>query len=108
MKAETPSLDLSASAAAGAPMSAMAEQAIVRLADRYEILTRQPFELSDRPFRDSFRARRIDQPHIELWAVATGVTPLARADIFSRLKASDQASLLGLLDWGVVDWTANE
>lgn len=99
---------MSASASAGAAVTAMAGEPVVRVADRYEVLTRQRFEGSDRPSPDVFRARRADQPQTELWAVATGVAPLARADILTRVKSFDQPMLLALLDWGIVDWGADE
>src|SRR5579883_3324016 len=108
MKLDSQSQDTGASASAGAAMSAMANEPVIRISDRYEILSRQRFEACDRPSADVFRARRADQPQTELWAIASGMSPLARADILTRVKALDQPMLLALLDWAIVPWGADE
>ena len=101
MKTDTSSLEINATAAAGADV-------VVSLAERFDILASQRFDAIDCAPQEAYRARRHGQGASDLMAIVTGIAPLARTGELPRVKAVEKPGLLKLMDWGVVEWPGGD
>lgn len=76
----------------------------VDLGGRVEIQSASPLPMLDSPGGCAYVAHRVREKKTELFALVCDRDVPPRVEVMSAFRSLEMASLLHLVDWGVVDW----